>query len=205
MDYQKIYSSLIERARTRILECYSETHHVTPTCIGGLDTPENKVELTPEEHYVAHQLLVKMHPRSFKLLFAAHMMCSNRPSNKLYGWLRRKHAEAIGKINSGFKGPNGTRWITDGSTNKKIAKNTAIPLGWKLGRTLPRTEIECAFCQKTFIPLSQSKFCTVECKNKAAEMTTWKHTPETKRKYSLLRLGKKRGKYKKHLALSSSG
>lgn len=72
--------------------------------------------MTPEEHYVAHQLLVKIHPENRKLVFAASMMCngSNGRNNKRYGWLKKKFAEAcrqekLGKTawNKGIKmGPN---------------------------------------------------------------------------------------------------
>ncbi len=95
MNYQNIYDSLIQRAKTRSLIGYSETHHIIPRCMGGKDDKHNLVELTPEEHYLAHQLLVKIYPKNFKLAFAANAMCVNnefsgRSCNKLFGWLRRK-------------------------------------------------------------------------------------------------------------------
>ena len=76
---------------------YTEAHHVTPKCLGGDDSTDNIVRLTPEEHYVAHQLLVKLHPGSPKVLFAALMMTvdarGKRGSNKKYGWLKRRFSE----------------------------------------------------------------------------------------------------------------
>lgn len=56
------YDRLIERARIRKLEGYVEKHHILPKCIGGSNDKTNIVSLTPEEHYVAHQLLVKIYP-----------------------------------------------------------------------------------------------------------------------------------------------
>jgi hypothetical protein len=91
--YVAHYNRLIERARTRELAGYCERHHVIPRCMGGSDDPANIVRLTPEEHYVAHQLLVKMHPEHPQLIWAAHLMAS-RPGNKLYGWMRRRMSEA---------------------------------------------------------------------------------------------------------------
>ena len=70
MDYTKHYNLLIERAKNRLLECYTERHHIVPRCMGGSDDLDNLVDLTPEEHYVAHQLLVKMHPGEHKLVYA---------------------------------------------------------------------------------------------------------------------------------------
>jgi hypothetical protein len=98
MNYLKHYNALIERAKIRSLIGYYERHHVIPRCLGGSDDKANIVELTPEEHYVAHQLLVKMHPGDHRLLWAASAMAGGSAKqvgrqNKLYGWLRRKLAE----------------------------------------------------------------------------------------------------------------
>jgi hypothetical protein len=54
MNYFKIYKSLIERAINRNLEEYTESHHIIPRCMNGTDDIENLVNLTPEEHYIAH-------------------------------------------------------------------------------------------------------------------------------------------------------
>jgi hypothetical protein len=62
--------------------------------MGGNNAPDNIVELTPEEHYTAHLLLIKIYPFCSKLIYAANMMCLNlqgqRSSNKRYGWLKKK-------------------------------------------------------------------------------------------------------------------
>jgi hypothetical protein len=62
--------------------------------MGGSDENDNLVELTPEEHYLAHLLLVKIHHNNHKLVYAANMMCMGR-NNKRYGWLRRKLSESM--------------------------------------------------------------------------------------------------------------
>ncbi len=94
MNYQKHYDTLINRAKTRLLEGYSERHHIIPRCMGGTDEQDNLITLTAEEHYVAHQLLVKMYPDNYKLIYAAKMMTISNSghvrNNKLYGWLRVK-------------------------------------------------------------------------------------------------------------------
>lgn len=98
MDYLKHYNVLMDRAKGRSLTGYGERHHIVPRCIGGTNEPSNFVLLTPEEHYVAHQLLVKMHPGNRSLLWAASAMTGKSAkqasrNNKLYGWLRRRLAE----------------------------------------------------------------------------------------------------------------
>jgi hypothetical protein len=100
MDYARIYQCLVERARTRILEGYQEKHHVVPKCLGGKDDPDNLVSLTAREHYLAHLLLVKIHPKNRKLVFAAALMCSStsrlkRSRNRQYEWLKIRKINAL--------------------------------------------------------------------------------------------------------------
>lgn len=98
MNYLKIYNNLIDRAMVRSLDIYTETHHIVPKCLGGSNHKNNLVDLTPEEHYLAHQILVKLHPTNKKIIYAAHMMTVGMDgdrSNKSYGWLRRKLSESM--------------------------------------------------------------------------------------------------------------
>lgn len=69
--------------------------------MGGSNYKDNIVKLTPEEHFVAHQLLVKMYPDNLKLLHAANSMTrsskSQKRNNKMYGWLKKKRSEKMRK------------------------------------------------------------------------------------------------------------
>ena len=60
MNYQRIYNQIIERAKTRQLNCYKEKHHIIPRCIGGKDI-NNIVELTAKEHFLCHRLLCEIY------------------------------------------------------------------------------------------------------------------------------------------------
>lgn len=161
MDYKEHYRRLIERGRKRNIEGYTETHHIVPRCMGGDDLKENLVKLTPEEHYVAHQLLVKMYPDNVKLLHAAIMMIPNRPSNKLYGWLRRRYGSVRSKAQLKEKNSQyGTRWITNGVHNRKISSEECIPNGWRLGRSLP----------PKFYKIRKCNTCVNEEKRKGLEL-----------------------------------
>ena len=131
MNYQKHYNKLCERAKTRHLDCYTENHHIVPRCMDGTDDPDNIVALTAEEHYVAHQLLVKMYPEHKGLVWAAikmsgHSKNDKRKTNKYYGWLRQKHIKNL-------EARKGEIWITDGNNSKIISKNNDIPEGWRKG------------------------------------------------------------------------
>lgn len=106
MDYKKHYENLIKRSQNRKLDGYKEKHHIIPRCLGGADNEENLVNLTAEEHFVAHQLLVKIYPGNNKLISALSKMCSssskNKRNNKWYGWIRKRYSLSV----SGEKNPS---------------------------------------------------------------------------------------------------
>lgn len=95
MNYLRAYQNLIQRAYSRILEenVYSELHHIVPRCMGGSDERTNLVRLLPEEHYIAHLLLIKIYPDNEKLMYAANMM-ANR-NNKRYSFFRKRFANML--------------------------------------------------------------------------------------------------------------
>lgn len=71
MNYQKIYNSIIEKARLRKeLNIYFEKHHIFPKSLGGLDTEDNLVKLTYKEHYLCHRLLTKIYPKEKSMHYA---------------------------------------------------------------------------------------------------------------------------------------
>lgn len=102
MDYKRHYDALMIRAQYRQIDGYVERHHIIPKCMGGTNHRKNIVKLTAEEHYVAHQLLHKMHPDNNKLLLAVKMMTVSGEhvirNNKMFGWIRKKYAETMKKI-----------------------------------------------------------------------------------------------------------
>lgn len=111
--------------------------------MGGSDENSNLVALTPEEHFVAHVLLVKLYPEHRGLIQAVQQMCSSnemtlrRPKRKLYGWLKRRHAEYMRESQSGSGNSQfGTKWIHQGLVNRKIQKDELIPEGWEQGRQI---------------------------------------------------------------------
>lgn len=144
MDYQRIYNELIQRSQQRETEGFVERHHIVPKCLGGSDEIENIVRLTPEEHYVAHQLLVKIYPSHQGLAFAAHMMGTTRKGNKTYGWLRRKVAQAMSENNhwQGRKHKEITKAkISASNTGKRRTDEQKAKLK---GRAAPNKGVPCS-------------------------------------------------------------
>lgn len=80
MDYQRVYDQIIDRAKSRKLEGYREKHHIIPKCLGGTNKKQNLVELTAREHFVCHQLLIFIYPRSKKIAYALWGMCNQTTS-----------------------------------------------------------------------------------------------------------------------------
>lgn len=144
MNYELHYKQLIDRAYSRTLTGYVEKHHILPKSMGGLDNKENIVELTPREHFIAHLLLVKIHPLSLSMVKAVAMMCcsgigQDRSMNRMYGWLKEKHSllhskRMLGSGNTQF----GSIWIHNTYLKKstKIKKDDDIPHGWVKGRVI---------------------------------------------------------------------
>lgn len=149
MNYLKHYELLIKKAKNRDIVGYIEKHHIIPKCLGGSDDIENIAKLTPEEHYIAHLLLVKIYPTNESLTYAAIKMTvatsTVKRNNKLYGWLKKKY-QKICKNRIGEKNPSfGKPWFYNPITNeaKKFIKGTE-PTGWILGRK--NTNTKCKTC-----------------------------------------------------------
>ena len=127
MDYKKHYDLLIAKGKARDrLSGYVEEHHIIPKCLGGTNEKENLVRLTPEEHYVAHQLLIRLYPNNQRLVYAALMMCRNRINNKLYGWIRRRYSKIRSAIMlAGGSPTQDRRWIANENEVILVDKNVA--------------------------------------------------------------------------------
>ena len=162
MNYLKIYKDLTARGqKDRGLE-YSERHHIIPKCMGGTDDASNISILTPEEHFVAHLLLVKIYPSNDKLVFAANMMSVASPksqrrlNNKRHGWLRRLNAEA-----------QRNRVFTD-ETRAKMSESA-----------LNRKKVKCPHCGKEGLSGNMHRWHFDNCKLGPTPLV-FKHTEEYK-------------------------
>ena len=84
MNYQKIYDSLIEKSKKKIIvhDGFYERHYIIPRCMGGTNRPENIATLTQKEHYIAYKLLVKIYPNNRALKESAIQTTPNRKTNK---------------------------------------------------------------------------------------------------------------------------
>lgn len=96
MNYRKHYDNLIKKSLSRNLHksIYVEQHHIIPKCLGGVNRKSNIVSLLPHEHFVAHQLLVRIHPTHAGLKYALYKMTLNtqkmKRNNKQYSWIKKE-------------------------------------------------------------------------------------------------------------------
>lgn len=55
---------------------YCESHHIIPRCMGGTDDPNNLIDLSFREHFLAHWMLYMAYPKNYKLSNAFWFMCN---------------------------------------------------------------------------------------------------------------------------------
>lgn len=61
MNYLRIHDEIIAMAKARTdRPVHIEKHHIIPVSLGGDNTDENFVLLTPREHFLIHKLLIKI-------------------------------------------------------------------------------------------------------------------------------------------------
>ena len=101
MDYQRIYNQLVLKRLSETPEGYTEKHHIVPKCMGGTDMIDNLVRLTAREHFIAHQLLVKIFPEKKTLIYAVVRLCKQTKSSKIFEQIRIKNSLATSELHKG--------------------------------------------------------------------------------------------------------
>lgn len=87
--YQSKYDAIILKAKIREEDpfsnklTYRERHHIIPKCIGGDDSPTNKVYVTHDEHIKLHTLLCKIYPESKVLAKALRAVKLESPERQM--------------------------------------------------------------------------------------------------------------------------
>jgi hypothetical protein len=104
--YTSRYYLIIENAKVRFWDGYTETHHIIPRCLGGSDDKTNLIELNGHEHLVCHLLLRKMLPEGQNngVIAAAWRMVNMEDENgnrhKVTGRVYAKLKEEFAKAHS---------------------------------------------------------------------------------------------------------
>ena len=114
--YTKWYMNIVERAKNRVVDGYTESHHIIPRCLGGSDDKNNLVSLTAREHFICHLLLTKMSDNN-SLKYALQMMTvknkhhgeRHTPNSLLYEYTKTCNSIATSERLRGKVGYNAGR------------------------------------------------------------------------------------------------
>lgn len=123
--YTNTYFKIINRAKCRTLESYSEQHHIIPKSLGGSNESDNLVKLTAREHFICHLLLIKMVATDvkYKMVYAAWQQSRPRSytdvkvTGRIYEMLRTALSES-------YKGRKRAPFSEEWKTNMKAAAQT---------------------------------------------------------------------------------
>ena len=190
MNYKKIYTSLIETRKNRGRSKNNgifERHHILPKCVGGKDTKDNLILLTPREHFLAHWLLVKMYEGKQKssLSYAFWKMCSCN-GNQVRNFNSLKYEIAKRSISQNCSGENHPSYGKKMSVeSRKIMSDNQMGItnsmygkdAWNKGLSKDENEILMGVSNKT--------------KGMSTRGTGWNHSEETKQKISEGHKGKR--------------
>jgi len=110
--YKTWYNQITNNAKNRVLDYYTERHHIISLSLGGEDTAHNLVNLTAREHFVCHWILTKFTTGQdrYKMLNALRMMRAENPNQKryktqitsrVYENLKEEYAALQSKLRSG--------------------------------------------------------------------------------------------------------
>ena len=191
--YKNWYYRIIHhRLNNPVLNQYTETHHIIPKCLGGLNCSSNLVELTAREHYICHLLLTSVFPSSsveYKKMWKAfasmawykseNQLREYKINNRIYQKLKIEFSKIQSQHQSGTSNSGqGKKWYhnVELKLSNKFYPNK-VPNGWVSGRVinwdkyfLPKfdsKETECIRCKKIFLPrTSVHKYCTTTCADK---------------------------------------
>jgi phosphotransferase system IIB component len=195
--YKQWHDNIIARGKNRKLSGYKEKHHILPRSLGGNNSKDNLVDLTPKEHFIIHMLLCKFTKGEAKrsMFFALNSMMNlnNRGMRKIKYSSRtfEKVRKQCAKYLKGNKYNLGR--IPSKQTRLKISQSTK---GLKKSN---ETRLRMSLANK-------GKVLSQEVKQKIAnslkgEKSFWfgkKHTQETKNKMSKKAKGRQNALGMKH-------
>lgn len=102
--YTTWYYSIINTAKNRTKDGYTERHHIIPKSLGGTNAKDNLVHLTAREHFICHRLLTKMTTgeHKMKMVHAVwNMVRSSKTqqrykiNSKVYEFLKQQKSQAM--------------------------------------------------------------------------------------------------------------
>jgi hypothetical protein len=201
------YNKFIESRKIRILkQSIVEKHHIIPRSLGGKDSENNIIILTPREHYIAHLILWKAY--GGKMAKAFHFMYHHgkfKLTSRQFENLTKDSVEATSFMLIGHKHSEETKkklsekkkeYFANSENREKFSN--IIKQTYKEGRVNPNTGKKMSEKQKEKLSkLRKGK------KSNSKGFTGHTHSKESKRKISDKISGEKNGMYGKHHSVES--
>jgi hypothetical protein len=194
MNYQKVYDSLIEKAKVRIsLEGYFESHHIVPKSMNGTDDENNLVNLTAREHFVAHYLLAK--------IYGGHqwrpLLYWKSINSKVYELARIEVSKLMKSKEPWNKGDTGGTWSEKRKEAQKHVVHPGLSEETKLKHRKPKSKEHAENIRKAKLNQTDETKAKIGAAHKGRTAS-----PETVQKMRLAKLGKpsaSKGKRRKPL------
>lgn len=179
MNYKKIYDNIVNiglsRGRSKSnLDYYVERHHIIPKCMGGTDDKTNLVLLTAREHFVAHQLLLKMHPSHQGLAFAVYKFTHGTQeqikNSRAYSWIKTANSKARSNLAKTLwentpEIERKRRMVKANLTRSKQSPEYKAEIKEKRSKAqLSHEKIECPHCKTKCRPAMYARFHGEKCK-----------------------------------------
>lgn len=174
--YKKWYESITENSKNRVINTYTERHHIVPRSLGGSNDKQNLVDLTAREHFICHWLLTKMYTgeaRS-KMIYALNGMKRTNKEQQRY------ETPITSRVYARLKEEFGK---THSATMKgRIAPNKGKPMSEEQKAKIRATKKANPYIKTAKDSIKQS-----------LAQTGTKRSAETKQKMSLASKGKPKG------------
>lgn len=187
MNYNRIYREIISSSLNRVVNGYTEKHHVIPKSMGGSDAKSNIAVLTAREHFICHWLLVKIH-RNREMIFAWNCMCRNRGgeryTSKSFSYARAAWAKQISILNTGVKFSPERLINLSKSHIGQVSWNKGIKTGEmvhyrRIRDKYYKNPINCKFCSRPldFKVRNTNTYCSNKCAHSDPDNPTRKASP----------------------------
>lgn len=145
--YTKLYYQIIQSARKKEYDRYTEKHHILPKSLGGSNKWNNLIILSAREHFLCHYLLTKMiemKTKHYHKMLNAFMIMKGNPNtetiryinSRLYNSVKSFHSKIQSNKVTGKNNPNyGKTWVSCPKQKistriKKEDLNKYISKGW---------------------------------------------------------------------------
>lgn len=186
MNYQKIYSNIIEKAKSENRQknngIYYEAHHIIPKCLGGQGSSKNWknhhniILLTAKEHYMCHMLLCEIYPNNFKLKLALIMMMEVKsdnqiryiPNSRLYEKIKSQLSIIMSNSLLGISKKNTKNYKKPKNKTHKEETKAKISES-KKGKKSPSKEVICPYCNKIGKQRAMTRWHFSNCKLKISK------------------------------------